>query len=52
MYKPVTLRLIPSIVQGFCAYFSSLNVSDLSDKIKRDFFQVIALSILLYGCTI
>ena len=25
--------------------------SDLSDKIKRDFFQVAVVSILLYGCT-
>ena len=26
--------------------------SDLSDKIKQDFFQAIAVSVLLYGCTI
>ena len=26
--------------------------SDLSDKIKRNFFQAVVVSILLYGCTI
>ena len=25
--------------------------SDLADKIKRDFFQLEAVSVLLYGCT-
>ena len=25
--------------------------SDISDKIKRDFFQAVAMSALLYGCT-
>ena len=25
--------------------------SDFSDKIKRDFLQAVALSIILYGCT-
>ena len=24
---------------------------DLSDKIKREFFQTVAVSVLLYGCT-
>ena len=26
--------------------------ADLSDKIKQDFFQVVAVAILFYGCTI
>ena len=26
--------------------------SDLSDKIKQDFFQAVAVSLLLYGCTV
>ncbi len=25
--------------------------SDLYDKIKQDFFQAVAMSVLLYGCT-
>ena len=30
---------------------STLWRSDLSDKIKRDIFEVVATSVLLYGCT-
>ena len=32
-------------------YFCSLWKSGLSDRIKRNFFQAVTVSILLYGCT-
>ena len=32
-------------------YVSVIWKSDLTDKIKRNFFQAVVVSILLYGCT-
>ena len=30
---------------------STILKSDLSDEIKREFFQIVGVSVLLYGCT-
>ena len=35
----------------FIYLFAWANKPDLSDKIKWEFFQVIAVSVLLYSCT-
>ena len=40
-----------SKVQTVIDMLSILRKTDLFDKIKRDFFQAVAVSILLYGCT-
>ena len=43
-----------SISISICLYTERLSViwkSDLTDKIKRSFFQTVVVSILLYGCT-
>ena len=41
------------LANAWTAFYNLLIIwkSDLSDKIKRDFFQAVAVSVLLYGCT-
>ena len=44
--------LVPGFVQNIPVSFpSTVWKSDLSDKVKQEFSQSVAVSLLLYGCT-
>ena len=53
-YKTLYIIIVIIIQPSPISVIGRLSViwkSDLSDKIKRDFFQAAVVSILLYGCT-
>ena len=45
---PAACSRLYSVLSAWAGVFAR---STLSDKIKRDFFQAVAVSVLLYGCT-
>ena len=50
-WQPVKVYIYIKICTHMIIYVSIILISDLSDKIKQDFFQAVAVTVLLYGHT-